>query len=166
MEIIIWLFKWVAGPLAAIVVTLLFTDPIKERFAPMILRLGNKKDEGVTGLWTATFFYGYPEVAFVEVVEVSSLFGQIVGRIVPHRSNGGAAKRVELSRPLRIKGHVTKNRYFSGTWLHPERVSHHRGTFDLIIRQTNSEMEGMWLGYSESKNLIETGRWVWKRIAD
>lgn len=34
----------------------------------------------------------------------------------------------------------------------------------MILRQDNEHMEGIWLGYSESGNIIESGRWEWKRI--
>jgi hypothetical protein len=164
MEILPWLFKWIAGPIAGIIVTLLFSEPLRERLAPVVLKLGSKKDEGVAGRWVATFYYGQPEVTYVEVIEVSTLLGYVVGRIIPHPLNQGAAKRTERTKPLRVKGTVKDNRFFTGVWLHPERLSHHRGAFDLIIRQTNVNMEGMWLGYSESKNVVETGRWEWRRV--
>jgi hypothetical protein len=164
MEVLAWLLKWVAGPVAGIVVTLLLNDPLRERLAPLVLRLGSKKEEGVAGRWMATFYYGTPETTYTEVIEVSILLGYVVGRIVPHAANQGAAKRTERSKPLRVKGTVKDNRFFTGVWLHPERLNHHRGAFDLIIRQTNEKMEGMWLGYSESKNIVETGRWEWDRL--
>ena len=166
MEVAVWLLKWVAGPIAGIVVTLLLSEPLKERLAPLVLRLGSKKEEGVTGRWLATFGHGIPEVEYLEVIEISLLFGLVVGRIVPHRLNQGAAKRVAESRPVRVKGTITNNRHFTGTWLHPERRSHHRGAFDLIIRQNNVHMQGMWLGYSETNNVIQTGRWEWRRLPE
>ena len=165
MEVIAWLLKWVVGPVVAIVITLLLSDPLKERLAPLVLRLGSKKDEGVTGTWVATFYHGQPEVAYVEVIEVSTLLGYVIGRIVPHPLNQGLAKTTERAKPLRVKGTIKDNRFFAGVWLHPGRLSHHRGAFSLIIRQNNIDMRGMWLGYSESKNVIETGRWEWRRLA-
>lgn len=164
MEIALWLFKVIAAPIAAIIVTLLFSETLKSWLSPIVLKLGSRKEEGVSGLWTATFFYGKPEISYIEVIELSTLLGYVVGRIVPHTLNQGAAKRVQWVRPLRVKGTVKDNRFFSGTWIHPERLSHHYGAYDLIIRQNNTEMQGMWLGYSESKNIIETGRWEWRRI--
>lgn len=164
VELTLFFLKWVVGPIVAVVVTLLVSDPLKERLAPWVTRLGSKKEEGVSGLWKASFYYGEPEVAHIQVIEISTLFGSVVGRIVPHNLNEGAAKRAQSTRPLRVTGTVKDNRFFTGTWFHPERRSHHHGAFDLIIRQNNLHMEGMWLGYSETKNVIETGRWIWERL--
>lgn len=164
MEFALFVLKWVVGPIVGVVVTLLVSEPLKDRLAPLVARLGSKKEEGVSGLWKASFYYGHPEATHIQVIEISTLFGSVVGRIVPHDLNEGAAKRSESSRPLRVRGSIKDNRFFTGTWFHPERRSHHHGAFDLIIRQNNLRMEGMWLGYSETKNVIETGRWVWERI--
>ena len=164
MEAILWGVKWVLGPIVAAIVTLLVREPLKERLAPLILIFGSKRDDGITGLWECRFWHGAPEVEYVEVVEVSLLLGSYIGRIVPHKLNQGAAKRVAESRPIRVRGTVLNNRHFRGEWLHPERRSHHRGTFDLIIRQNNEHLQGMWLGYSESQNVIQAGRWEWKRL--
>jgi hypothetical protein len=165
VEAFLWGMKWVVGPLVGIVVTLLFQEPLKEKLAPVVLRFGYKRDDGITGLWKATFWHGNPEAEYVEVIEVSHLLGSFVGRIVPHELNQGSAKRVAHLRPIRVRGTVTHNRHFRGEWLHPERRSHHRGTFDLIIRQNNLHLQGMWLGYSESMNVVQAGRWEWKRLA-
>jgi hypothetical protein len=164
MEIALFVVKWVLGPVLGVVVTLLVSEPLKERLAPLVSQLGSKKEEGVTGLWKASFFYGDPAVQHVQVIEISTLFGSVVGRIIPHELNEGAAKRVQETRPLRVRGTIKDNRFFTGVWFHPERRSHHHGAFDLVVRQNNLQMEGMWLGYSETKNVIETGRWVWERI--
>jgi hypothetical protein len=59
---------------------------------------------------------------------------------------------------------VKDNRLFTGIWFHPEQRSHYHGAFNLIVRQDNDNIDGIWLGYSESKNIIETGRWIWERI--
>ena len=164
MEALLWGLKWILGPVVGVVVTLLAREPLKERLAPLVLLLGSKKEDGITGVWVATFWHGTPETEYVEVIEVSLLLGQYVGRIVPHTLNQGAAKRVASGRPVRVRGSVVNNRHFRGEWLHPERRSHHRGTFDLIVRQNNVHMQGMWLGYSESQNVIQAGRWEWKRL--
>lgn len=164
MEFLILLIKWTLAPLISIVVTLVFSEPLKDRLAPLVTSLGTKKEYGVSGLWKATFFYGKSEEPHIQVIQLSTLLGSIVGRIVPHEFNEGAAKRTENSRPLRVRGSIKDNRIFTGIWFHPEKRSHHHGAFNLIIRQDNEHMEGMWLGYSEKDNLIETGRWTWERL--
>jgi hypothetical protein len=164
MEILTFILKSVAGPIVAVIVTLIVSEPLKDRLAPLIAKLGSKKEQGISGIWKASFLYGKSDDVHIEVIEISVFMGTIVGRIVPHALNEGAAKRTENNRPLRMRGSVKDNRFFTGIWFHPERRSHHHGAFDLIIRQNNWRMEGMWLGYSETKNVIETGRWTWERI--
>jgi hypothetical protein len=164
MDIALWLMKLVVGTIIGAVVTLAVSEPLKEWLAPFVANLGSKKEDGVSGRWQAIFFYGPNEDTYVEVIEVSNLFGAVVGRIVPHPSNHPAAKKVEMKRPLRVRGAVKDNRFFTGVWLHPDRHSHHHGAFDLIIKTDNELMDGYWLGYSESKNVIESGRWYWKRM--
>lgn len=164
MDTVIWLLKAVAAPIIAVVITLIISEPLKERLAPIVMRLGSKRNVGVSGTWVATFFYGPDNVPYVEVIELSHLFGAVVGRIIPSDLNHPEAHRMEVMRPLRVRGTVTDNRFFTGTWLHPGRRSHHHGAFDLIVAQNNEDMDGSWLGYSESKNIIESGRWSWKRL--
>ncbi|OWQ91860.1 hypothetical protein CDN99_05670 [Roseateles aquatilis] len=164
MEVIVWIVKWAVGPVVAAIVTIVVREPLKERLAPLVLRFGSKKEDGIAGLWETRFWHGVPETEYVEVIEVSLLLGSYVGRIVPHPLNQGAAKRVADQRPIRVRGSVLNNRHFRGEWLHPERRSHYRGAFDLIIRQNNDRLQGMWLGYSESQNVIQAGRWEWRRL--
>lgn len=164
MAIALWMITVIVGAIAGVIVTLAIGEPLKEWLAPFVARLGSKKSLGVRGRWEATFYYGPTEEKYVEIIEVSDLFGVIVGRIVPHASNHAAVRKVEMYRPLRVRGAVKDNRFFTGVWLHPNRRSHHHGAFDLIVKTDNEHMEGYWLGYSESKNVIESGRWSWKRL--
>lgn len=166
MEIVFWILKWVFGPVVAIIVTLIVSEPLKERLSPLVTRLGSKKEEGITGKWIATFYYGPKELSYAEVIEVSHLFGSVVGRIIPHPLNHPDAKILAPEKPLRVRGSIKDNRFFTGVWLHPSRRSHHHGAFDLIINQDNEHMTGVWLGYSESKNIVESGRWEWKRLSE
>jgi hypothetical protein len=95
---------------------------------------------------------------------VSYLLGAIVGRIVPHLSNHEKAREVEHEKPLRIRGSIKDNRFFTGVWFHPNRRNHHHGAFDLLIEESNDHMQGIWLGYSKSRNAIESGIWEWTRL--
>ena len=160
----IWLLKAIIAPIGAIIITLVISEPLKTRLAPLVARLGSKKEEGVTGKWRATFYYGSEETQYVEIIEVSSLLGSIVGRVVPHENNHEELKKVESSKPLRLRGEVKDNRFFTGIWFHPNRRSHHQGAFELLINTNNEAFNGIWLGYSESKNIVESGRWEWERL--
>jgi hypothetical protein len=97
------------------------------------------------------------------VLEISSLLGALVGRVVPDTRNYPALHAVDKTRPLRLRGTVKDNRYFTGIWFHSVRHSHHHGAFELLLNVDGEAMTGLWLGYSERKNMIETGRWDWKR---
>jgi hypothetical protein len=164
MEFVLWIVKWVIGPIVGVIVTLLVSEPLRERLAPLVSRFGSKKEGTVGGTWMATFYHGPTEVAYLEVIEVSHLFGFVVGRITPHELNHIAAQKVAWAKPLRIRGSVKDNRFFTGVWVHPNRLAHHHGAFDLIINQDNEHMSGIWLGYSESQKIIESGRWEWVRL--
>ncbi len=109
------------------------------------------------------FFYGPSETPYVEMIEISSLFGQIVGHIIPYENNQSVLKEVESKKPLRLRGSIKDNRIFTGIWFHPNRKNHHHGAFKLLIDTNNEEIRGIWLGYSESNNAIESGRWEWMR---
>jgi hypothetical protein len=58
VDVLVFLLKYVGGPLLGIIVTLSFMDAIKERLAPLIARFGSKKEEGIQGEWLATFEFG------------------------------------------------------------------------------------------------------------
>lgn len=164
MEVLLFVLKWVAGPLVSIAVTLLFSDKLKEVLAPIVLALGSKKKEGVTGKWLATFYYGEERIPYPEVIEISTLLGSSVGRIIEHRGNHPRIAEAVKSKPLRLRGNVEDHRFFTGLWFHPVKTSHYHGAFELIVHQDGQTMSGLWIGYSESKNGIETGEWRWERL--
>ncbi len=95
VEIALWLLKFVIGPVVAVVVTLTVSEPLKTRLAPIIARIGSKKEEGITGKWEATFYYGSEEIPYVEAIEVSGLLGNYVGHIIPHNINHEELKKNE-----------------------------------------------------------------------
>jgi hypothetical protein len=161
---LLWLLKWTIGPIIALIVTLVFSEPLKNRLAPLIGRFGSKNEDGFTGNWLATFSYGPSAEAYTEAIQLSSFLGQVVGRIIPHPQNHQRLRAIEKSAPLRLRGSIKDNRYFTGVWFHPLRRSHYHGAFELLIDQNGEHMQGMWVGYSESKNLIENGEWTWERI--
>ncbi|SEB14078.1 hypothetical protein SAMN05660964_03784 [Thiothrix caldifontis] len=164
METLLWFLKWVIGPIVGVFVTLLVSEPLKNWLAPLVSKLGSKQEEGITGKWKATFYYGSTEIPYVEMLEISSLFGQVVGHIIPHEDNHSAIKEIEDKKTLRLRGIIKDNRFFTGVWFHPNRKNHHHGAFKLLIDTNNEEIRGIWLGYSESRNKIESGRWEWIRV--
>ena len=166
MEVVEFILKWVIGPIVSIVVTLLLSDKLKDLLAPLVASLGSKNERGVTGRWVATFTYGDEAKKYTEVIEIKILLGAIVGRIIPHTLNHSRLTKVASSEPLRLRGNIKDNRYFTGLWMHPTQRSHYHGAFELIVHQDGETMTGMWLGYSEVKNVIENGEWQWERLPD
>lgn len=164
MEASLWILKFIIGPVVAVIVTLLVSEPLKTRLAPIVSRFGSKKQEGITGKWKTTFFYGENEVEYVEVLELSALLGNIVGHVIPHELNHKELKKVESEKPLRLRGEIKDNRFLTGIWFHPSSRNHHQGAFKLLINTNNEAIGGTWLGYSERKNIIEDGRWEWERL--
>lgn len=163
-DVLMFIIKWMLGPIVALAVPLLLGEPLKNWLAPFAARFGSKKATGVTGKWEATFSWGPKTEPYVEIIEVSSLFGFVVGRIFPHPKNYPALRKAEYLRPVRLRGTVSNNRYFTGVWIHPLKHAHYHGAFELLIHQDGEQMQGMWLGYSEGRNTIECEKWVWKRI--
>lgn len=65
-------------------------------------------------------------------------------------------------KPLRLKGVLSDNRYFTGFWYHPEDLCRYHGSFQLLLESNCLQMKGQWIGYSESKHKINNGLWVLK----
>jgi hypothetical protein len=164
MELALTVAKWIVGPVIGVIITVLLTEPLRERVLPLLTIWGSKKTPSVVGIWKAEFLFGDEKIPYVEIIEIKHSFGLLIGRIVPSEENYTALRNVEHEKPLRIRGVVKDNQFFSGTWIHPLRLSHHAGTFDLLINRGNNRMEGQWLGYSERRNQIESQDWIWTRL--
>ena len=159
MELFLFVLKFIIGPVTAVVITLLVREPLKTSLAPLISRFGSKKQEGIIGKWEATFYYGPDEIPYIEGIQISMLFGHYVGHIIPYSKNHEALKKIENSKTLRLRGEIKDNRFFTGIWFHPNRRNHHQGAYEMIIKTNHKEINGIWLGYSERENFIESGRW-------
>ena len=155
----------ILGAILSVIFGVIFSDPLKYIFTPLLARLGQKKD-GINGIWLATFEYPtqtgidlYPEV-----IELSTFLGQIVGRIIPHEKNHPRLVSAAPNKPIRLRGELRDNLFFTGTWLQPLDRQHYHGAFHLLVRMTGDEMEGTWIGYSDKMQAIEQGKWSWQRI--
>ena len=92
MEVVLFMLKYVAGPIVAVIVTLLFKEPIEDYLAPIAMRLGSKKDQTIAGVWKCTFYYEDDGEGRDEVIEIKSFLGRYLGRIIPkhnQRSSDG-----------------------------------------------------------------------------
>jgi hypothetical protein len=166
MEILIVILKWVIGPIVSFAVTLVVSDPLKNVLAPLVCYLGSKTDEGIKGRWKATFYYGDDETPHNELIQISILLGSVVGHVLSHPDGHDQGSKNNRFIPLRLRGNIKDNRYFTGVWFHPHSRSRHHGAFELLIDVSNTAMSGVWLGYNEKHNVVASGRWVWVRIDD
>lgn len=155
----------VFGAILSVFFGVIFSEPIKNYLTPILAKFG-QKNNGITGKWVATFEYPTSNGIdlYPEVIELSSFFGQIIGRIIPHEENHPRLKEAAINKPLRLIGELRDNLFFTGTWLHPLDRQHYHGAFQLVVRMTGDKMDGTWVGYSDDKKIIEQGNWIWKRI--
>ena len=58
------------------------------------------------------------------------------------------------------------NRIFTSFWHHHIEHFRYHGSFQLLISASLNTMEGQWIGYSESGNKIDSGKWKWEKNAD
>ena len=155
----------VLGAFLSVILGVIFSEPLKNLFSPFLAKLGQKKD-GINGVWEATFEYptNTGKELYTELIEIKSVLGQIIGRIIPHKNNHSRLVTVATKKPVRLRGELRDNLFFTGTWLHPLDRQHYHGAFHLLVSMSGNEMEGIWIGYSDKKKKIEEGKWNWKRI--
>ena len=159
MDIVLWLLGAIGAAIISILIALILDEPIKGWLTPVVARFGVRRNQGISGVWLATFKYrsGHSIEEYSEVIEVKTLFGLTVGRIIPHELNYPRLKSVEATKPVRVRGYFQDNHYFTGIWYHPlERYRYH-GAFQLILDQSGVEMKGKWIGYSGTKIAVDEG---------
>lgn len=165
-------FSWVASAigsgLVALVITLVFHDPLKRGVFSLLSKLSLRSEEGIEGLWIATFHFPNGEgwSTYEEAIHIEQHLGIVTGRIVPNPVNHRQVKQVEKNRPVRLRGQLKDNNYVTGIWLHPSRRAHFHGSFQLIVYPSGNEMTGQWLGFSERKNEVVSGAWEWRRTEE
>jgi hypothetical protein len=139
--------------------------PLRTLFTPILAKF-DPKPNGIGGIWKATFEYPTEtgKDLYPEIIKLSSFLGQIVGNIVPHEDNHDRLSTVAHKKPVRLRGALRDNLFFTGTWFHPVDRQHYHGAFHLLVSMTGDEMEGTWIGYSDKKKIIEQGKWIWTRI--
>lgn len=166
MSIALWLIGVVVGAFISLVVTLAFEESFKIWAAHLVNLFGSRNDDGITGVWRTTFSYvhGTEKFDYVECIEIRSLFGMVIGRIIPHPSNHPRLDEIAVTRPIRVRGQLKDNHYFTGIWLHPLQRHHYHGAFQLLLEANGHRMRGRWIGFSNTKNSLEEGDWEWELI--
>ena len=166
MNILFWFIGAIGAALVSLLITLILDEPMKGWLTPIVAKFGVKRKYGISGIWVATFKYRNGNVIeeYSEAIEVKTLFGLTVGRIIPHQANHPRLKSVETEKPLRVRGYFEDNRYFTGIWYHPLERHRYHGAFQLILDPSGIEMKGKWIGYSGTKIAVDEENWIWKLI--
>lgn len=156
----------IIGCIISSIISVMLSDVILTGFTKVLIKLGLSKKADVSGIWKATFVVGKgtKKVEYIEVVKLRPRLGMILGYIYPHEENYSELQNYMNKKPLRVKGSITDNRFFTGYWYHP--IEHYRfhGSFQLLLNGNLKKMDGQWIGYSESGKLIDSGKWLWEKI--
>ena len=143
------------------VLSIIFSDKILSSIQLLLVRLGLQKDVDLSGRWIATF--DVAEKTYTEIIDVSQRFRRVTGRISDDKRNYNRLHSSMKNNPLRVRGNISDNLYFTGFWYHPIEHSRHYGTFQLIFDSDNDILSGKWIGFSNSSMQINSGSWIWKR---
>lgn len=66
-------------------------------------------------------------------------------------------------RTYRIRARIENSTYISGTWFDEKKGQVYHGAFQARIEVNQQEINGKWIGFSESHNVIKTGSLKWTR---
>ncbi|WP_258097350.1 hypothetical protein [Marinoscillum pacificum] len=155
-ELIFWLTSTLAAAIISVVIAYVFSNAIKDLFAPWIVKFSRSGGKGINGRWIATFDYGDTELT--EEIEISTFLGTVYGRVTATPEKSQKPQKV-----LRLRGEIADNHYFTGIWYHPIKTNRHHGAFQLLIDLNDKELDGQWLGFSKSQGRIRNGEWNWVR---
>jgi len=156
----------ILGMIISSIVSVILSDKIIFGIDRLFVRLGISKYSHITGLWKATFVMGYGKnkTEYTEIILLKKRFGTIYGYIANDSRNYTRLQSVMKQEPLRIKGFISDNRYFTGFWYHPIETYRYHGSFQLLIESNFIKMNGQWIGYSEHKQEIDNGLWIWEKL--
>lgn len=156
----------ICGMIISSIVSVMLSDKIIFGIDRLFVKLGVSKYSYVTGLWKATFAMGYGKnkIEYTEIILLKKRFGTIYGYIVDDDRNYEQLQLVMKKNPLRLKGFISDNRYFTGLWYHSIETYRYHGSFQLLIEPNYIKMNGQWIGYSESKQIINNGIWTWDKL--
>ena len=102
-------------------ISVLLSDKIIDGITKILIKLGLSKKADISGLWKADFEIGKGrrKVTYTEIIKLENRLGVVWGHINPHEDNYEALKQHMQKKPLRVKGSLADNRFFTGFWYHP-----------------------------------------------
>ena len=156
----------ILGIVISSIVSVILSDKIMFGLDRLFIKLGMLKISDITGLWKATFIMGNGKnkAEYTEIILLKKRFGTIYGYIANDSRNYERLQSVMGKMPVRLKGFLADNRYFTGFWYHPIETYRYHGSFQLLVEPNFVKMKGQWIGYSESKQVINSGLWTWEKI--
>ena len=148
------------------VVSVILSDKIIFGLQWIFIKLGISKSSDLSGTWKATFVIGSgsKKEEYTEIIVLKNRLGTIYGNIADDKRNYNRIHEVMKRKPIRVKGVVSDNRYFTGFWYHPIETSRYHGSYQLIINGAFKYMSGQWIGYSETQQKIVNGIWKWEKL--
>jgi len=157
---------FIIGVVISAIISALFSESILRGIALFLAKFDLPSQSSIEGIWEASFSMSDEhgvEKRYKEKIKIVKRLGNIYGYNVPDSNNHELLKTVESKKPLRIRGSVVDNRYFTGVWFHPSKKSRFHGSYQLLLNLSGDKMEGVWTGYRESSNCIESGNWLWNK---
>lgn len=151
----------VIGIIVSAIVSVLLSDKIISALQFVLIKFGIKRDVTLAGVWIATFSMG--DNTYTEVIRIYQKFKRVTGKILYDNRNYERLHKYMQNEPLRLRAHFTDNQYLTGYWFHPIEHSRHYGTFQLIYDSDEDKLEGVWVGFSNTKRTIDYGKWNWVR---
>lgn len=150
------------GVVISATVSAMYSESILQGLGLLLSKIDLPKKADIEGIWKVEFTLteNETEVTFNETIKITKRLGIIYGYNIPDPSNHDLLKKVEENKPLRIRGDLVDNRYLTGVWFHPNRRARFHGSFQLLVDLNGNKMSGNWTGYSEIKNKIDSGSWI------
>ena len=145
---------WLAGIVAGVICTVLLQDSLYYALARCF---GGRfrRGRGLRGRWNTV--YRYQTSGQWKTDDPSfevRLFGKYVVAAGTSSQDGSTYK---------VRGKLTDEGLITGQW--SESTGDGRqyyGAFQLLVLRTNTEMEGLWIGFSRQDN-IRSGKWHWTK---
>lgn len=154
------------GVIISSIVTAISSESIIKGIGQLLTKIDLPKSAVIEGTWIAEFSISESGQisTYSEAIKIIKRLGIIYGYNIPHEKNHELLKKVEEKKPMRLKGNMIDNRFFTGVWFHPNRKSRYHGSYQLLLELSGSKLTGTWTGYSESQNQITSGSWIWNKI--
>lgn len=143
----------------------LFSDDIKCFFAGLYSKLGNEPS-GMDGIWIASFEYGTEKSnvkEYIEVIKIKTFMGQITASIIDDELNHPEIGDIDNRKKVRAHGKLYTDFLFTGIWYQPKKESSYHGAFQLNFNMDGMQMNGQWIGYSDTHKKYLSGKWTWKK---